>query len=137
LTPSFTPPPPRLAPAVVEGRLAEWRRLLRASTSRARTVLQRILRSRLTFMLHVNPLSGEIDGYEIEGPTRFDRLFAGLAIPMSLGIDPSDRSGKERIGQEDTFDADYGRVLEAAWMRKGWRPQRDSNPCFGLERATS
>src|SRR5439155_26392990 len=42
-------PVPRLAPAVVEGRLAEWRRLLRASTTQGRTVLQRILRGRLTF----------------------------------------------------------------------------------------
>ena len=42
-------PVPRLAPAVIEDRLAEWRRLLRASTTQGRTVLQRILRGRLTF----------------------------------------------------------------------------------------
>jgi hypothetical protein len=36
-------PVPRLAPAVIENRLAEWRRLLRASTTQGRTVLQRIL----------------------------------------------------------------------------------------------
>jgi hypothetical protein len=42
-------PVPRLAPAIIEGRLAEWRRLLRASTTQGRTMLQRILRGRLTF----------------------------------------------------------------------------------------
>lgn len=42
-------PVPRLAPAVIENRLAEWRRLLRASTTQGRTVLQRIPRGRLTF----------------------------------------------------------------------------------------
>jgi hypothetical protein len=39
-------PVPRLAPAVIENRLAEWRRLLRQSTTQGRTVLQRILRGR-------------------------------------------------------------------------------------------
>jgi len=53
-------PVPRLASAVIENRLAEWRRLLRASTTRGRTVLQRILRGRLTFTPHVNPISGEV-----------------------------------------------------------------------------
>ena len=42
-------PVPRLAPAVIENRLAEWRRLLRQSTTQGRTVLQRILRGRMTF----------------------------------------------------------------------------------------
>src|SRR4029453_13893082 len=34
---------------VIENRLAEWRRPLRQSTTQARTVLQRVLRGRLTF----------------------------------------------------------------------------------------
>src|SRR5258708_35263635 len=42
-------PVPRLAPAVIENRLTEWRRLLRASTTQGRPVLQRILRGRITF----------------------------------------------------------------------------------------
>ena len=42
-------PIPRLAPAVIDNRLAEWRRLLRASTTQGRTVLQRIVRGRITF----------------------------------------------------------------------------------------
>ena len=42
-------PIPRLAPAVIDNRLAEWRRLPRASTTQGRTVLQRIVRGRITF----------------------------------------------------------------------------------------
>jgi hypothetical protein len=41
-------PLPRLAPAEVEDRLAEWRRLLHQSTTQARAVLQRVLDGRLT-----------------------------------------------------------------------------------------
>jgi hypothetical protein len=42
-------PVPRLAPAVIENRLAEWRRLLRQSTTQGRAVLQRVLRGRIVF----------------------------------------------------------------------------------------
>ena len=103
-------PVPRLAPAVIENRLAEWRRLLRASTTQARTVLQRILRGRLTFTPHVNPISGEIDGYDFAGPTRFDKLFTGIAVERPAGEDCI--TGAEGIGPEDTFDGDYGRLLD-------------------------
>jgi hypothetical protein len=82
-------PVPRLAPAVIENRLAEWRRLLRASTTQGRTVLQRILCARLTFTPRVNPISGVVDGYDFEGPTRFDKLFTGIAV----GSAP-DRAGR-------------------------------------------
>lgn len=41
-------PVPRFAPAVVEGRLAEWRHLLRQSPTQG-AVLQRVLRGRITF----------------------------------------------------------------------------------------
>ncbi len=66
-------PIPRLAPAVIENRLAEWRRLLRASTTQGRSVLQRVLRGRIVF----TP-SGE--GYTFEAPTRFDKLFSGIVV---------------------------------------------------------
>ena len=39
-------PVPRLGPAVIEGRLAEWRRLLRQSATQGRAVLQRVLDER-------------------------------------------------------------------------------------------
>ena len=109
-------PVPRLAPAVIESRLAEWRRLLRASTTQGRTVLQRILRGRLVFTPHVNPLSNEVDGYDFTGPTRFDKLFTGIAVERPAGIDAG-VTGCEGIGPEDTFDGDYGRLLERAYER--------------------
>jgi hypothetical protein len=58
----------RLAPEVIENRLAEWRRLLRSSTAQGRSVLQRILIGRLTFTRRRNKVSDEIDGYDFEGP---------------------------------------------------------------------
>ena len=42
-------PVPRLAPTVIEDRLAEWRRLLRQSTTQGRAVLQRVLKGRIVF----------------------------------------------------------------------------------------
>ena len=107
-------PIPRLAPAVIENRLAEWRRLLRSSTTQGRTVLQRILRGRLTFTPHVNPISGEVDGYDFTGPTRFDKLFTGMACERPKWLVPGDVTGCEHIGPEETGEADYGRLLERA-----------------------
>lgn len=98
-------PVPRLAPAVVESRLAEWRRLLRQSITQGRAVLQRVLRGRIVF----TP-SGE--GYTFEAETRFDKLFSGVAVERPTFI-PKGRRGTEHIGPEDTFDGDYGRLLAA------------------------
>ena len=81
---------------------------------RGRTVLQRLLRGRLIFTPHINPISGEVDGYDFSGPTRFDKLFEGLGAIRPAAIDPNDRRGKEGIGPEDTFDAAYGRLLDRA-----------------------
>jgi len=106
-------PVPRLAPAVVEDRLAEWRRLLRASTTQGRAVLQRVLRGRITFTPRVHPISGEADGYDFEAPTRFDKLFTGIAVTRPAFIQKSNK-GYEHIGPEDTFDGDYERLLAAA-----------------------
>ncbi len=120
-------PLPRLAPALIENRLAEWRRLLRASVTQGRTVLQRLLRGRIIFTPHRNVVSGEIDGYEFEAMTRFDRLFTGIATPRPASLDPGDRAGTEDIGPEEMGEGDYGRLLEAAAMRKGWCARQDSN----------
>ena len=98
-----------LAPKVVEDRLAEWRRLLRQSTTQGRAVLQRVLRGRITFTPN-----GE--GYTFEAPTRFDRLFEGVACERPAFI-PESTKGLEDIGPEDTFDGDYGRLLAAAEER--------------------
>ena len=106
-------PVPRLAPAVIENRLAEWRRLLRASTTQGRTVLQRILRGRLTF----TPRADE-QGYDFSGPTRFDRLFTGMTCtPAPARFATGDRRGFEDTTPEDTFDGDYGRLLARAYEK--------------------
>ena len=54
-------------------RPAEWRRLLRSSTTQGRTVLQRILRGRIVFTLRTNPMATEIDSYDFTAPTRFEK----------------------------------------------------------------
>ena len=100
---------PRLAPKVVEDRLAEWRRLLRQSTTQGRAVLQRVLCGRITF---TPKDAGYGAGYEFEAPTRFDKLFAGVVCERPAYIKDS-TEGKEHIGPEDTFDGDYGRLLAA------------------------
>ena len=104
-------PVPRLAPAVIENRLAEWRRLLRASTTQGRTVLQRILPGRLTFTPRADG-----QGYDFSGPTRFDKLFTGIAVETPAWIKASTtRRGFEDTTPEDTNDGDYGRLLERAY----------------------
>ncbi|MGH9140611.1 MAG: hypothetical protein ACRD2I_05660 [Vicinamibacterales bacterium] len=103
-------PVPRLAPAVIEGRLAEWRRLLRSSTTQGRTVLQRILRGRLTFTPRADGR-----GYDFSAPTRFDRLFTGIACEVPAYIKAKAKRRCEFTEREDTFDGDYGRLLEGAY----------------------
>jgi hypothetical protein len=106
-------PVPRLAPAVIENRLAEWRRLLRASTTQGRTVLQRILRGRLTFTPRADG-----QGYDFEGPTRFDKLFTGIAVETPGWIKVStSRKGFEDTTPEDTNDGDYGFLLERTYEK--------------------
>ena len=105
-------PVPRLASHVVEDRLAEWRRLLRQSTTQGRAVLQRVVDGRITF----TPNGG---GYTFEASTRFDKLFSGVACELPCWVNPEDNSGKEHLTPEDTFDGDYGRLLERAYDGKG------------------
>jgi hypothetical protein len=107
-------PTPRLAPDVLADRLAEWRRLLRQSTTQSRAVLQRVLRGRITF----TPLAGR-DGYTFAAPTRFDKLFTGFAVPPEArpAFLEGTRAGSEGLTAEDTGEADYGRLLERAYER--------------------
>jgi site-specific DNA recombinase len=114
-------PVPRLAPEVIEGRLAEWRRLLRASTTTGRTVLQRVLQGRITFTPRADGL-----GYDFAAPTRFDKLFSGIACTPPAFVEAG-TDGTLGLGPAETFDGDYGRILEAAIARKGWRARQDSN----------
>ena len=117
-------PIPRLAPAVISDHLAVWRRLLRSSTTSARTVIQRVIAGRITFTPH-----SDGQGYDFSAPTRFDRLFAGVVPPRPAWVKKSTR-GLEHLTPEDTFDGDYGRLLAAAYERtgKGWCARRESNP---------
>ena len=123
----------RLPAEVIESRLAEWRRLLRGSTTQGHTVLQRILRGRLTFTPRLHPLSGEPDGYDFVGPTLFDKLFTGIAVETPAWIKASKRRrGFEDTTPEDTFDGDYGRLLDQAAqearVRDGVPNQRQLEP---------
>ncbi len=113
-------PVPRLALRVVESRLAEWRRLLRQSTTQGRAVLQRVLRGRLTF----TPRPGG-DGYDFAGPTRFDKLFTGLVgEERPTYLVPGDTRGTEGIAE--TIDADYGELLERVYGKGLASPSGDS-----------
>jgi hypothetical protein len=112
-------PLPRLAPSVVEDRLAEWRRLLRQSVTQSRAVIQRIVEGRITFTPREDG-----KGYDFVASTRFDKLFSGIVAPRPGWIGAADGS-TAHIGPEDTFDEDYGRLLAATL--NGWRARQDSN----------
>jgi hypothetical protein len=108
-------PVPRLPRQIIQGRLDEWRRLLRASTTQGRAVLQRILCGRITFTPRPpDPLA--TDGYDFFAPTRFDKLFCGLAVkrPASLAY-TTDGCG---IMPEDTCERDYGMLLERVYGKR-------------------
>ena len=111
-------PLPRLAPKVIPDRLAEYRQWLRGSITQGRAVLQRVLVGRLTFTPR------EDGGYDFSAPTRFDKLFTGIVVERPAWIPQG--GVPAHIGPEDTFDADYGRLLENALQ--GWRARRESNP---------
>jgi hypothetical protein len=99
--------------AVVETQLAEWRRLLRQSTTQSRAVLQRVIAGRILFT------PTDDGGYRFEATTRYDKLFSGVAYPLPSWIPLGDASGTERIRPEETLDCDYGRLLERAQNRAG------------------
>lgn len=66
----------------------------------------------------MDPISGEADGYDFSGPTRFDKLFTGIAVETPAWIKTStSRKGFEDTTPEDTFDGDYGRLLERAYEK--------------------
>jgi site-specific DNA recombinase len=124
-------PIPRLAPAVIDDRLAEWRRLLRQSTTTGRTVLQRVLRGRMTFTPHVNDVSGDIDGYTFDAPTRFDTLFTGIAVERPKSLVAGSR-GCDDITADETFDSDYGQLLERAYVKGVTSPTGNTDLCSDL-----
>ena len=76
-------------------------------------MLQRILRARLTFTPRADGL-----GYDFSGPTRFDKLFTGMTLEPAPDYIPKSRRGFEDMSPEDTFDGDYGRLLERAHQKR-------------------
>jgi hypothetical protein len=53
----------------------------------------------------------------------------GVVVPKPAWLPESDTRGRRHIRAEDTFEADYGRLLErAAGTLSEWRARRDSNP---------
>ena len=119
-------PIPRLPVAVLADRLAEWRRLLRQSTTQARAVLQRVLDGRVTF-------TPEGPGYAFAAPTRYDRLFSGLVAPHPAFV-PESTEGWAHLTPEDTPEADYGQMLERAYDGKGLASPRGFETFCTVER---
>ena len=80
--------------------------------------LKRIVCGRLilTPRVRAHVLTGEPDGYDFEGPTLFDNLFTVIAVETPRWIkEDIGTTGCEGIGPEDTFDGNYGRLLERAY----------------------
>jgi hypothetical protein len=82
-----------------------------------------------------NFIAQRCDVYVFEAPTRFDKLFSGVVVRHPAYVEESSW-GTEHIRPQDTFDADYGRLLErvcGSLLRNG---KGESRPA-GLEPATS
>lgn len=76
-------------------------------------MIERIVAGRIVF----TPFA-DGSGYRFEAPTRYDRLFSGVSAPSACpSWIPDDPRGTENIGPEDTFEADYDRLLERAQRR--------------------
>lgn len=96
------------------------------AVTQGRAVLQRVIRGRIVFAP-----TKDGRGYTFEAPTRYDKLFAGVAAPrppLPSLVRAGDARGREHIGPEETFDGDYGRLVERAARaldpaRKGGDPR--------------
>jgi site-specific DNA recombinase len=126
-------PVPRLPEKVVEDRLDEWRRLLRSSTTQARAVLQRVVVGRIVFTPNVgDPLvkAGTVaPGYRFAAKTRVDKLFAGVATVRPGWMEDYEGGLTSGVTAADTNDADYGRLLENAYV-KGMASPTGFEPVF-------
>jgi hypothetical protein len=81
-------------------------------------VLQRIIPGRITFTPRVSPITGQIDAYDFSAPTRFDKLFTGLAMERPKSM-PYSTDGCEGImAMETPGEADYGVCLSAPTARR-------------------
>ena len=108
-------PVPRLPASVVEDRLAEWRRLLRASTTQGRAVVQRIVVGRIRSRLARRTRSrcpADTTSRRKRGSTNCSRAWRRRHSPDGRSL-----LGTEGITAADTWDADYARLLERAQKR--------------------
>ncbi len=96
-------------------RMDDWRALLVRQTPQAREILRKLIDGRLVFTAHPDE-----QVYRFKGTATLGHLLAGLVV-VGDGGEPDDRNGNGHRSASPLV----------------WRPQRDSNPCFGLERATS
>jgi hypothetical protein len=96
-------PVPRLAPAAVESRLVEWRRLLRQSTTHGRAVLPRVIKGRIT----CTPPDGDV--YSFRTDTRFEGM---LDRVRPSWLSDGDVRDAEDIPADDTLDGDDGWMLD-------------------------
>ncbi len=103
----------------------EWRRLLRQSTTQGRTVLQRVLRGRITF----TP-TADGKGYRFHASTR-RRVSTGY----SRALPPSGRSGSRpraltRAARTSVPKKPWTATTAVSWIEfteKGWCALHDSN----------
>ena len=95
-------------------------------------MLQRILRGRLTFTPQIDGRSGAMVGDRFEGPTRFDKLFAGIAGSAPKHVDRHDRSGTEHIRPEETVEGTTAAcsIGSTETTREGWRPRAEIATCM-------
>ncbi len=61
----------------------------------------RTARYTVTLTLRRNEVSGEIDGYDFEGPTRFDKLFTGIAVERPKDLNPNDLEPGGLVAESD------------------------------------
>src|SRR5262249_52010068 len=106
---------------------------------RVREELQQIETLRREGPVDVGPLREELERRVADWRTSAARSVAqGRQVLRKLLrgrvlMTPCEGGTVELSGQ-----ADYGKLFSGLVIsQQRWRPQRDSNPCFGLERATS
>ena len=90
------------------------RRRVAREVSKRPTILP-LLRERSLSVGHVVAFREREDGsgYDFSAPTRFDKLFTGIVVERPSRVEGSQR-GVDHLGPEDTYEGDYGRLLEQA-----------------------
>ncbi len=90
------------------------------------------MRGRLTFTPRTITGLGPVrQAHDFSGPTRFDKLFAGLIDKRPAWLDPNDRDGCEEAIAE--IDGNYGRLLEAAYGKGGTSPRYNAAGYVALQ----